>query len=122
MDAGLKVMKMDKEELGMKPESEDACEVCDKVTTSGCDTDRQPIDTIEDAISFLQWECSYVVVPLEMQPTNWKVVSLNGEFEELITGDDVIKFAGDERDRVHVPYAQVSDESDGQFSPSGGAL
>ena len=59
---------------------------------------RQPIDTVADAIGFLEEHCNYLAVRLDVVPVEWKLVSLDGEFEVLFTEDKLIDFARDERD------------------------
>src|ERR1041385_2820231 len=55
--------------------------------------DRQPIDTMDDAIRFLHQERSYLVAETEFVPPHWKVVSLDGQFDKLLESDEMINFA-----------------------------
>ncbi len=59
-----------------------------------------PITTVADAVGFLAERCHLLGVQVEIDPTLWKVVSLDGEFEALFTEAALMDFAHDERDSV----------------------
>src|SRR5437899_3020625 len=71
--------------------------------------DRQPIDTMDDAIRFLQQECSYLVAQMEVVPPHWKVVSLDGQFDKVLESDEMINFAREQRDARLMRSREVSD-------------
>ena len=55
--------------------------------------------TIADAIAFLEEHCGCVVVQVEIVPPLWKVVSLDGEFEAVLSDTELVGYAYAERNR-----------------------
>ena len=82
----------------------------------------QPINTVADAITFLEAQCDYLAVQLdEIVPPHWKVVSVDGEFDEVFAADEVINFARNQRDTLYARSTPGSDKSGDPFPASGGA-
>ncbi len=58
--------------------------------------------TLADAIAFLEERCGCLVVQVEIVPPLWKVVSLDGEFEAVLSDTELVSYACTERNRrVH---------------------
>ena len=53
--------------------------------------------TVAEAIALLEGRCAYLVVPLEIVPPLWRVVSLDGEFEAVLSDAELIQHAQAER-------------------------
>jgi hypothetical protein len=56
------------------------------------------INTVADAIDFLETGYGCVVVQVEIVPPLWKIVSREGDFEAIFTASELMAFALDERD------------------------
>jgi hypothetical protein len=65
------------------------------------------INTVPEAIVFLEEWRGYLAVQLEIIPRLWKVVSLDGEFEAVFTDSELIGFARTEWDIVRKLCAAV---------------
>lgn len=57
-----------------------------------------PINSVADAVGFLAEQSDLLAVQLEIIPPLWKVFSLDGEYEALLSDIELMDFARDERD------------------------
>jgi hypothetical protein len=61
----------------------------------------QPPETVAEAVALLEEWRGYLAVQVEIVPALWKVVSLDGNFEEVFTDSELISFARTEWDVLH---------------------
>ena len=57
----------------------------------------EPILSVAEAIQTLEDQGRYLAVQLEIEPLLWKVVSLDGEFEDMLTAQQMLAFVRQER-------------------------
>jgi len=59
---------------------------------------RQSINTVAEAVSFLESQCGFLAVQLEIVPPLWKVVNVEIGFDAALTDIELLDFARGERD------------------------